>query len=409
MKKYFAGFAVFILALLLMVPLAVSAAPVAVDFETGFAANDSVEGLGTLDANLQITTTGDPLVVVEEGNGTYLAYSANLVLQNDTPNGNLDGSFGFADIVRNTNLGFYATFNGNTVTSFSIDMFDYGDWFPYMANYTGTKTHTISLVAYDSGNVEIDSDTLTFTSTGGSSTGRTMTTLNGTDITDKPLSSAGDALQAAVGDPGLWSFAVSGSGIFKVAMEFDGNDSIDSGVAWDNVAFEIEETEIDVYVDIKPQSCPNPLNLGSKGVVSVAILGTESFDVTNVDPATIMLEGVSPLRWSLEDVATPYTGELVDCNSGTTEGPDGYMDLVFKFDKEELIAAIGEVEEGCLLLELNGALFDTTEFIGYDFVKIIDNENNGAGPLAAEQNSGKENAPGQNKEPGEPAVGKGKK
>ncbi|MBN1369595.1 MAG: hypothetical protein JW954_05105 [Dehalococcoidaceae bacterium] len=167
--------------------------------------------------------------------------------------------------------------------------------------------------------------------------------------------------------------------------------------------------QMDVYVDIKPQSCPNPLNLGSKGVVSVAILGTESFDVTNVDPATVMLAGVLPLRWSLEDVATPYTGELVDCNSGTTDGPDGYMDLVFKFDKEELIVAIGEVEEGCLLLELNGALLDTTEFVGYDFVKIIDNENNGAGPMAVEQNSRKDNAPGLNKLPGEPAVGKGKK
>ena len=34
-----------------------------------------------------------------------------------------------------------------------------------------------------------------------------------------------------------------------------------------------------VPIDIKPQSCPNPLNVNSKGVLPVAILGTDTFDV----------------------------------------------------------------------------------------------------------------------------------
>lgn len=172
------------------------------------------------------------------------------------------------------------------------------------------------------------------------------------------------------------------------------------------VITEYVPSEIDVYVDIKPQSCPNPLNVGSGGVVSVAILGTEAFDITQVDPATVMLEGVSPLRWSIEDVATPYTGEMVDCMSGTTEGPDGFADLVFKFDKQELITAIGEVSDGeCLLLTLTGKLFDTTDISGSDFVRIIDNTKDEA---VSSENNGKEDAPGQNKAPGEPATGKGK-
>lgn len=96
---------------------------------------------------------------------------------------------------------------------------------------------------------------------------------------------------------------------------------------------------IEVYVDIKPGSCPNPFNTKSKGVLPVAVLGTEDFDVTTIDPATIQLTregyevGVSPLRWSYEDVATPFEGELCDCHD---LNGDGYMDLTLKFDTQEV-------------------------------------------------------------------------
>lgn len=98
-----------------------------------------------------------------------------------------------------------------------------------------------------------------------------------------------------------------------------------------------------VDLDIHPTSCPNPLNTGSKGVVPVAILGTAELDVTTIDPATITLEGVSPLRWSIEDVATPLVdGEECDCN---TAGPDGFDDLTLKFKTQELVNAIGSVND----------------------------------------------------------------
>jgi hypothetical protein len=47
--------------------------------------------------------------------------------------------------------------------------------------------------------------------------------------------------------------------------------------------------EIPVFVDIKPASWPNPFQLKSKGVLPVAICGTEDFDVTTIDPETIRL------------------------------------------------------------------------------------------------------------------------
>jgi hypothetical protein len=101
--------------------------------------------------------------------------------------------------------------------------------------------------------------------------------------------------------------------------------------------------EITVKMDIKPGSCPNPLNLKSKGVLPVAILGSKDFNVKNIDPATIMLSregipgGVSPLRYNYADVATPFEGELCDCNS--LYG-DGYKDLTLKFKKTEVISEL---------------------------------------------------------------------
>jgi len=126
-----------------------------------------------------------------------------------------------------------------------------------------------------------------------------------------------------------------------------------------------------VNIDIKPQSCPNPLNVKSKGVLPVAILGTEDFDVTQIDPASIRLEGVPPLRWALEDVAEPE-GELEEC---TTAGPDGYLDLTLKFDVQEIVAALGGVSNGnVLVLTLTGSLleeFNGTPIEGEDVIIII--------------------------------------
>ena len=152
----------------------------------------------------------------------------------------------------------------------------------------------------------------------------------------------------------------------------DENDAIlDSALFIDNLNI---EGEIDVAVDIKPQSCPNPLNVKKKGVLPVAILGTADFDVTQVDPSTLMLVGVSPLRWALEDVATPYAPfvgkeESTDCN---TLGPDGYLDLTLKFDAQEIVAALGSVSDGdVLILTLTGNLLNGITINGEDVIIII--------------------------------------
>lgn len=134
-----------------------------------------------------------------------------------------------------------------------------------------------------------------------------------------------------------------------------------------------------IPLDIKPGSCPNPLNLKSKGMLQVAILGTEDFDVTLIDPATILLiregyeeDGVSPLRLDYEDVATPFEGALCDCHD--LDG-DGYLDLTLKFDTQELVEVLGLGDEAgnTIPLILTGNLKEETggtPIRGKDCVRI---------------------------------------
>ena len=133
-----------------------------------------------------------------------------------------------------------------------------------------------------------------------------------------------------------------------------------------------------VLIDIKPQSCPNPLNVASKGVLPVAIVSTDAFDATLVDPATVQLEGVAPLRWSVEDVATPFDPYSVsdgDCLGCTTEGPDGIDDLTLKFKRQEIIEALGDVyNRQCRLVRITGETFSGELIVGEDVVVILDNK-----------------------------------
>lgn len=137
--------------------------------------------------------------------------------------------------------------------------------------------------------------------------------------------------------------------------------------------------DLDIALDIKPGSCPNPLNVKSKGMFPVAILGTAELDVTTVDLDSVNILGVQPVRSDFEDVATPfypfYTGkqDKLDC---TDAGADGYTDLTLKFDRQQLIQGLessaypitdGEVIvlplAGKLLSEFGGNLINGEDVI----------------------------------------------
>jgi hypothetical protein len=151
-------------------------------------------------------------------------------------------------------------------------------------------------------------------------------------------------------------------------------------------------------IDIKPGSCPNPLNTKSRGVLPVAIIGFPHFDVTTVDPTTVTLEGtdpleaISPLKWEVLDSTQPYGGAPEDCFdcfdaddpanfNCDTDGDglndaycgDGIPDLVFYFPTPE-VAQISDIAsagyEDCIVLTLRGKTHNGAPIKGADSVII---------------------------------------
>ena len=149
---------------------------------------------------------------------------------------------------------------------------------------------------------------------------------------------------------------------------------------WMGATFEnsTQQIHIDVKakemaVDIKPQSCPNPVNVASQGVLPVAILGSAEFDVADIDPATVTLEGVPALRWEMMDVGTPYAlPEEPSAYSCHEAGADGYMDLTLKFDTQAVVGALASKTDGDVLtLKVNGQTYGGVHYEGGDVVLIL--------------------------------------
>jgi hypothetical protein len=103
-------------------------------------------------------------------------------------------------------------------------------------------------------------------------------------------------------------------------------------------------------IDIKPGSYPNSINLGAKGVVPVAVLSTDEYDATLIDPVTVLFAGADPLRWAVEDV-WPY---------------DGKDDMLFHFKMQEL-----DLDENGFEATLVGETIDGHSFWGTDTVNIV--------------------------------------
>ena len=112
-----------------------------------------------------------------------------------------------------------------------------------------------------------------------------------------------------------------------------------------------------VPVDVEPGYCPNPFKVYGGGVIAVAILGTDQFDVTDIATDSVRLLEIAPVRSEQSDVATPYRlyrwwtrGNKVKEDHCTDQGPDGRLDLVLYFNKEDILKAVGSTKSGDLLV-----------------------------------------------------------
>jgi hypothetical protein len=130
-----------------------------------------------------------------------------------------------------------------------------------------------------------------------------------------------------------------------------------SGDGWQgggDESWAIEDLEIlidgglEVDIDIKPGEDTNPINLNSKGVVPVAVLTTDDFDSSTIDPVSVLFAGAYPLRWVMEDVDL-----------------DGDMDYLFFFQNQEL-----NLVENSTEATLTGSTSEGVSIISQDAIVI---------------------------------------
>lgn len=116
----------------------------------------------------------------------------------------------------------------------------------------------------------------------------------------------------------------------------------------------IEESLIEVAIDIKFCSDPNAFNCKKKGVLPVTIFGTETFLVSSIDPSTLKLCLFdlttctnAPKNWSIADRGDPTTDlgaaqcAIVDLVEMDYLNQDTWPDLDAAFEASEVKTILG--------------------------------------------------------------------
>jgi hypothetical protein len=130
----------------------------------------------------------------------------------------------------------------------------------------------------------------------------------------------------------------------------------------DDLRWTAEPTTLEVAIDVKPENPDNRVNPFARGVVPVALLGADGFDVSQVDLGSLAFgpSGAPAEHSHLEDV-----------------NQDGWPDLVSHHRVPLAGIALGDTE-ACLA----GTLTDGTAFAGCDAVSTVPQDLFGPGAAA---------------------------
>lgn len=114
--------------------------------------------------------------------------------------------------------------------------------------------------------------------------------------------------------------------------------------------------EVKVDIDVKPGSEPNCINLNGHGVIPVAVLGSSSFDVADIDQDALSFGGL--------DVRS--RGKKGPLCSFEDVNLDGIHDLVCHFEDNPDLWEAGDDEA-----TLTGVLMDGTQIKGTDAICLV--------------------------------------
>ena len=117
--------------------------------------------------------------------------------------------------------------------------------------------------------------------------------------------------------------------------------------------------DVIVAIEVPLNIITRKLNVNKMGVIPVDIRSRGDFDITTVDPESLMLQGVVPVRSNM---------------------PAGKK-LTLKVHAQEIVQALGGIanltDRQPVILQLTGATLDGYAIFGEDSVIILKNSNNG--------------------------------
>jgi hypothetical protein len=137
-------------------------------------------------------------------------------------------------------------------------------------------------------------------------------------------------------------------------------------VAGSNVVLYEWTEEVRAFIAIEPGACPASVDARMQDAMTVALLGTPHFNVSDVDAASLHLENAAPIRMDNQDLSQP--GEGADCPC-SREGGDGIDDLVMFFRIQDVfpdVAGITTAQTRELTLSgrfKNGSSFEATNCV----------------------------------------------
>ncbi len=152
-------------------------------------------------------------------------------------------------------------------------------------------------------------------------------------------------------------------GTYTFTVDFYANTYPEAGTIIGEQTITVTVKPIPVDIDIKPGSDPNSINIGEKGLLPVAILGSNTFDVADIDPSTIELGGASlASRGSAKAPKMAYSLEDVD--------GDGHIDLIAFFSVTDLVE-VGVLTDTTVELILTAELYSGPSIAGSDSVRVV--------------------------------------